>query len=102
MVHYGGLSAVSEMWALPRERIFNRRCTQMDADRTRTNALSERIIGCAFRVLHTLGAGLLEKTYENALAHELRNAGLAVAQQKSFTVYYDDVVAGEYIVGLLV
>ena len=44
----------------------------MNADEIRTNALSERIIGCAFRVLNTLGAGFLEKVYENALAHELR------------------------------
>ena len=31
------------------------------ADEIRTNALSERIIGCAFRVLNTLGPGFLEK-----------------------------------------
>jgi hypothetical protein len=32
-------------------------------------------------VTNTLGAGSLEYVYENALAHELRKAGLAVAQQ---------------------
>ncbi|MGA3402898.1 MAG: GxxExxY protein [Acetobacteraceae bacterium] len=36
--------------------------------------LSERIIGCAFRVMNTLGSGFLEKVYENALAHELRKS----------------------------
>jgi GxxExxY protein len=40
----------------------------MHADDTEVNRLSERIIGCAFQVLNTLGAGLLEKIYENALA----------------------------------
>jgi hypothetical protein len=34
---------------------FCPRFTQMHADETRTNELSERIIGCAFRVLNTLG-----------------------------------------------
>ena len=44
----------------------------MHADETALNRVSERIIGCAFTVLNTLGAGFLEKVYENALAHELR------------------------------
>ena len=74
----------------------------MHADKTETNQLSERIIGCAFRVLNTLGAGFLEKVYENALAHELRKAGLTVAQQQGVTVRYDSIVVGEYIVDLLV
>ncbi len=58
------------------------------ADRTRLNALSETIIGRAFTVLNTLGAGFLEKVYENALALELREAGFAVAQQCGATVRY--------------
>jgi GxxExxY protein len=40
--------------------------------------------------------------YENALAHELRLAGLTVAQQQGITVIYDNVVVGEYSVDLLV
>jgi GxxExxY protein len=46
------------------------------------NQITEKIIGCAFKVGHTLGVGFLEKVYENALAHELRKAGLRVEQQK--------------------
>jgi len=38
------------------------------ADNSRLNDLSGRVIGCAFTVLNTLGAGFLEKVYENALA----------------------------------
>ena len=45
------------------------------------NRLTERIIGCAFAVSNGLGCGFLEKVYENALAHELRKAGLSVRQQ---------------------
>ncbi|MGA3403925.1 MAG: GxxExxY protein [Acetobacteraceae bacterium] len=51
------------------------------ADRTRPNELSRVIVGGAFAMLNTLGAGFLEKLYENAVALELREAGVAVAQQ---------------------
>ncbi len=40
--------------------------------------------------------------HENALAHELRKAGLAVAQQCGAIVTYDGIVVGEYFVDLLV
>jgi GxxExxY protein len=72
------------------------------ADAERLNDLSGRIIGCAFTVLNTLGAGFLEKVYENALAYEIRATGLSVVQQSGARVYYRDVVVGEYFVDLLV
>jgi GxxExxY protein len=74
----------------------------MNADEVVLNDLTDRIIGCALTVSNALGAGFLEKVYENALAHELRKAGLAVAQQHGVTVTYDGVLAGEYAVDLLV
>ena len=74
----------------------------MHADEEKAGELSGRIIGCAFRVLNTLGAGFLEKVYENALAHEMRAAGLTVAQQKGITVYYNSIVVGEYVADLVV
>jgi len=43
----------------------------MHADSDRLDDLSGRVIGCAFTVLNTLGAGFLEHAYENALALEL-------------------------------
>jgi len=46
--------------------------------------------------------GFLEKVYENALAHELRSAGLAVERQEGLKVYYRDIVVGEYAADLLV
>lgn len=64
--------------------------------------LTEMIIGCAFRVSNTLGAGFLEKVYENALAHELRKSGLDVRQQCSVNVMYDGVVVGEFVADLIV
>ncbi|HBK06114.1 MAG TPA: GxxExxY protein [Acetobacteraceae bacterium] len=67
----------------------------MDADQESLNRTSELIIGCAFRVINTLGAGFPEKAYENALAHEMRGAGLSVTQQHKISVYYDGVVVGD-------
>lgn len=73
-----------------------------NANRPELNALSKRIIGCAWTVANQLGAGFLEKVYENALAHELRKAGLAVSQQHSLTVTYDGIAVGEYFADLIV
>jgi hypothetical protein len=40
------------------------------------NDLTEKIIGCAYAVSNTLGAGFLEKVYENAMVVELKSIGL--------------------------
>ena len=74
----------------------------MDTDEDRLNRLTERIIGCAFRVHNVLGAGFSEKVYENALAHDLQKSGLAVAQQQRIEVFYDGVMVGEYFADLIV
>ena len=42
--------------------------------------ITDTVIGRSFAVLNTLGAGFLEKVYENALAHELRKTGMNVHQ----------------------
>jgi GxxExxY protein len=47
------------------------------------NEITEKIIGGCYRVANELGAGFLEKVYENALAHDLKKAGLPVEQQKT-------------------
>jgi GxxExxY protein len=74
----------------------------MDAHGAVLNPLSKRIIGCGLRVAGTLGNGFLERVYENAMAHELRKAGLGVEQQRGITVMYDGVMVGEYFIDLLV
>lgn len=78
------------------------RYTQMNADRTNLNGLTERIIGCAFTVANAMKCGFSEKVYENSLAHELARNGLLVQQQFGITVYYDGVVVGTYNGDLLV
>jgi GxxExxY protein len=51
---------------------------------------------------NTLGAGLLEKVYENALAHELTKVTLLVRQQIAIGGEDDGVTAGAYGAGILV
>ncbi len=75
---------------------------QMHTDEHRLNEITETIIGCAYAVANTLGCGFLEKVYENALALELRAAGLSVEQQKPIQVLYRRSVVGEYVADLLV
>lgn len=66
------------------------------------NDITEAIIGAAYQVSNSLGAGFLERVYENALCHELRKRGLRVEQQKCIEVVYDGVVVGEYVADLVV
>jgi GxxExxY protein len=74
----------------------------MHADGDGLNGLSGQVIGCAFTVLNALGAGFLEKVYENALALEIRAAGLKVVQQFGMKVEYRGIVVGEYFADLIV
>ena len=66
------------------------------------NRLTEKIIGCAFKVANTLGCGFLEKVYENALVHELRKNGLTALAQHSINVFYDGVLVGEFFADILI
>jgi GxxExxY protein len=71
-------------------------------DEMKFGRLSEQIIGFAITVANTLGSGFVEKVYENALAHDLRKAGLLVEQQYGVVVRYDGVIVGDYSADLLV
>ena len=64
--------------------------------------VTEKIIGCAYTVISSLGSGFLEKVYENALTHEIRKAGVQVFQQHSIKVSYDGIEVGNYVADLLV
>jgi GxxExxY protein len=71
-------------------------------DIERLNGLTGRIIGCAYAVSNELGAGFLEKVYENALIHEIRKTGLRAEQQQPIQVHYDGVVVGDYVADIVV
>lgn len=53
-------------------------------------------------VLNTLGHGLLEKPYENALTVEFRLRDIPFRQQPRFDVLYKSVKVGEYVPDLIV
>ena len=59
------------------------------------------VISCAMEVLNTLGHGLLEKPYENALVVEFGLRDIPVQQQPHFPVLYKGVSVGEYIPDLI-
>ena len=67
-----------------------------------SNQITEKIIGCAYHVLNTLGAGFLEKVYENALAVSVSRMGLSVEQQRRVEVNFENVIVGEYFADLLI
>ena len=62
--------------------------------------LTQKIIGCAYKVHNALGPGFLEKVYENSLRIELERLGLEVKQQEPINVTYDGQVVGEYYADL--
>jgi len=66
------------------------------------NELTEKVIGCAYRVHNELGAGFLEKVYENALRIEVAEAGLAVKQQRPIPVLYHGEAVGDFFADLMV
>lgn len=77
----------------------------MDTDAHRYDGphaqLTFAIIGCAMEVLNTLGHGLHEKPYENALVVEFGLKGISCDQQKRFQVDYKAVTVGEFIPDLI-
>jgi GxxExxY protein len=66
------------------------------------NDITYKINGAIFEVNRILGAGFLEKVYENALLRELRNRGIKAEGQVPLNVKYKGEVVGEYVVDLLV
>ena len=55
-----------------------------------------QVVGCAMEVLNTLGHGLLEKPYENALVVEFSLRHIPTCQQHRFDVLYKNVKVGDY------
>ena len=65
-------------------------------------SISESVIGCAFEVSSTLGAGFLEAVYESALYCELEAKGIAFERQKPLVVRYRGKVVGKYVADIVV
>ena len=64
--------------------------------------LTEKIIGCAYRVYNKMGFGYLESVYEKCMLIELRKAGFNIESQKPIRVQYDGEVVGDFIADILV
>ena len=76
----------------------------MDANREEILLLKTavfQIVGCAIEVLNTLGHGLLEKPYENALVVEFGMREIPFRQQPSFDVLYKNQKIGVFVPDLI-
>ena len=61
-----------------------------------------QIVACAIEVLNTLGHGIVEKPYENALVVELRPREIPFRQQPVFDVLYKGTKVGLFVPDLIV
>ncbi|MBI5689568.1 MAG: GxxExxY protein [Verrucomicrobia bacterium] len=78
----------------------------MDTKGHESDALLHRelvyaIVGAALEVLNTLGHGLHEKPYENALVVELGLRAIKCDQQRAFKVMYKGVQVSEFVPDLI-
>jgi len=64
--------------------------------------LTEKIIGCAYRVYNRMGYGFLESVYEKCLVLELRKAGLRAESQQPIRVSYEGEVVGDFVADIVV
>ena len=64
--------------------------------------LTEKIIGCAYRVYNKMGFGFVERVYEKCMLIELSKAGIHAESQKPITVFYDDESVGEFVADIVV
>jgi GxxExxY protein len=73
-----------------------------DERRLELNGITEKIIGCAFKVGNTLGCGFLEQVYQNSLVYELRKTGMLIEPQFVIYVHYEDIIVGKFVPDVLV
>ena len=82
---------------------FNHESTRMNTKAEKLLLKDEvfRVVGCAIEVLNTLGHGLLEKPYENALVVEFLLRKIPFRQQPSFDVLYKGHKIGLFVPDLI-
>ena len=66
------------------------------------NEITEKVIGCVYKVSNTLGGGFVEKVYQNATFIGIGRSGLRDLQQVTIAVKYEGVVVGEFFADLIV
>jgi len=65
------------------------------------DSLTEKIIGCCFKVHQELGPGFNERIYHNALKIALKGAGLEYQTEKEFPVFFEDKKIGSLRLDLI-
>ena len=82
---------------------FNHESTRMNTKAEKLLLKHEvfQIVGCAIEVLNTLGHGLVEKPYENALVVEFLLRKIQFRQQPSFDVLYKGHKIGLFVPDLI-
>jgi GxxExxY protein len=82
---------------------FNHESTRMNTKAERLLLKDEvfRVVSCAIEVLNTLGHGLVEKPYENALVVEFLVRKIPFRQQPSFDVLYKGHKIGLFVPDLI-
>jgi GxxExxY protein len=74
---------------------IHREVTELHRDITtenmELNEVTQKIIGCAIEVHKKLGPGLLKSAYEECLAYELVNNGLAIKRQHQTPIVYKEI-----------
>jgi len=81
---------------------YIRAAMQSTTSEYKLSSLTDAIICCFYTVYNALGYGFLEKVYERALMAELAKRGIPAAAQSPITVYYQEILVGEYFADILV
>ncbi len=64
--------------------------------------ITEQIIGCAYKVYNTLGAGFLESVYHKALLIECQRVGLRFNSECPIDVLYEGESVGQFFADIIV
>jgi GxxExxY protein len=60
------------------------------------NNLTYKVIGLAYKIHNTLGAGFLESVYENSMKIELEKIGVSALRQEELDVFYEGELVGHF------
>jgi len=55
------------------------------------NKMTYDLIGCAYKVHHNLGPGLLESAYRSCMVYEITKLGYGVKVEKPLPLVYEDI-----------
>ncbi len=68
------------------DRIYHVNLLKQKAKGMKCKDITEKIIGCAYKVYNKMGFGFLESVYEKCLLLELHRAGLKTEYQKALSM----------------